>query len=253
MNSYSSFIQNMDNVEIEMQNGPFMVVRHYKDMSIHPDKAIQEYFMSQMNCHKRQLFCDINNGQDIVLQKGAMQFILGDVECTTGIKSAGDLVKKAMRSAVAKDSAVKPVYSGNGLVVTEPTYKFLIAVNPTDYGKGFMCDDNMFVACTANIQQGVTGRKNLSSAVAGGEGMFNATFYGNGTVILQSKYPIQEMYCFDLDNDQLKIDGPMAVCWSTSLDFTVERSSKTLIGSAVNGEGLVNVFRGTGRVLMAPV
>ncbi|MFZ2730273.1 MAG: AIM24 family protein, partial [Blautia wexlerae] len=29
--------------------------------------------------------------------------------------------------------------------------------------------------------------------------------------------------------------------------------TKTLVGSAVSGEGLVNVYRGTGRVLMCPV
>ena len=45
----------------------------------------------------------------------------------------------------------------------------------------------------------------------------------------------------------------MAIAWSGSLDFTVERSGKTLAGSAVSGEGLVNVYRGTGKVLMAPV
>ena len=41
--------------------------------------------------------------------------------------------------------------------------------------------------------------------------------------------------------------------WSSNLDFTVERSTGTLVGSAVSGEGLVNVSRGTGRVLMSPV
>ena len=45
----------------------------------------------------------------------------------------------------------------------------------------------------------------------------------------------------------------MAVCWSSNLEFTVERTTKTLVGSAVSGEGLVNVYRGTGRVLMSPV
>ena len=58
---------------------------------------------------------------------------------------------------------------------------------------------------------------------------------------------------FNLQDDEVKIDGNMAIAWSGSLNFTVERSGKTLIGSAASGEGLVNVFRGTGRVLMAPV
>lgn len=51
----------------------------------------------------------------------------------------------------------------------------------------------------------------------------------------------------------LKVDGNMAIAWSGSLNFTVERSGKSLVGSAASGEGLVNVYRGTGKVLLAPV
>ena len=57
----------------------------------------------------------------------------------------------------------------------------------------------------------------------------------------------------ELENDVLKVDGNLALAWSKSLDFTVERSGKTLVGSAASGEGLVNVYRGTGKVLLAPV
>ena len=57
----------------------------------------------------------------------------------------------------------------------------------------------------------------------------------------------------DRDNDVLRIDGNMAVAWSNSLNFSVEKSTKSLLGSAVSGEGFVNVYRGTGKVLMAPV
>ena len=45
----------------------------------------------------------------------------------------------------------------------------------------------------------------------------------------------------------------MAVAWSKSLNFTVEKSTKSALGSIVSGEGLVNVYRGTGKILMAPV
>jgi len=44
----------------------------------------------------------------------------------------------------------------------------------------------------------------------------------------------------------------MAIAWSSSLQFTVEKSSKSLMGSAINGEGFVNVYRGTGKILLAP-
>ena len=57
----------------------------------------------------------------------------------------------------------------------------------------------------------------------------------------------------NLENGELKIDGRQAICWTTSLDFTVEKSSKSLVGSALSNEGLLNVYRGTGKVLMSPV
>ena len=49
------------------------------------------------------------------------------------------------------------------------------------------------------------------------------------------------------------MDGNFVVAWSNSLDFTVEKSTKSVIGSIASGEGLVNVYRGTGKVLFAPV
>lgn len=45
----------------------------------------------------------------------------------------------------------------------------------------------------------------------------------------------------------------MAIAWSGSLEFKVERSGKTLAGSAASGEGLVNVYRGTGKIWIAPI
>ena len=58
--------------------------------------------------------------------------------------------------------------------------------------------------------------------------------------------------CFEAHKEQVDKSG-MAIAWSGSLNFTVERSGKSLIGSAASGEGLVNVYRGTGKVLLAPV
>ena len=65
--------------------------------------------------------------------------------------------------------------------------------------------------------------------------------------------PDEELIEITLNNDVLKVDGNNAIAWSGSLSFTVERSGKSLIGSAASGEGLVNVYRGTGKVLLAPV
>ena len=96
-------------------------------------------------------------------------------------------------------------------------------------------------------------RKSISSAALGNEGLFNTCLAGKGIVALESPVPEEELVCVQLDNDVLKVDGSFAVAWSRELDFTVERTTKTLIGSAASGEGLVNVYRGTGKVLLAPI
>ena len=109
------------------------------------------------------------------------------------------------------------------------------------------------VTGTATVKNSVVSQKNLSSAALGGEGLFNLSLSGNGIAALESNVPCAELIEVELNNDILKIDGNLAVCWSSNLDFTVERSTKTLLGSAVSGEGLVNVYRGTGKVLISPV
>ena len=114
-------------------------------------------------------------------------------------------------------------------------------------------EDGMFLACDGNINSNVVMRSNISSAVLGGEGLFNLKLDGRGLAVLESPVPREELIEVELDNDQIKIDGNMAVAWSGSLNFTVEKSTRSLIGSAVAGEGFVNVYRGTGKVLMAPV
>ena len=121
-----------------------------------------------------------------------------------------------------------------------------------DWGGGVVLDDGLFLACESSLHHQTVMRSNLSSAVAGGEGLFNLALTGQGVACLESPVPREELMVIDLQNDELKIDGNMALAWSTSLEFTVERSGKTLIGSAASGEGLVNVYRGTGRVLMSP-
>ena len=55
------------------------------------------------------------------------------------------------------------------------------------------------------------------------------------------------------DEQKIRIDGNLAIAWSDSLNFTVEKSTKSIVGSAVAGEGFVNVYRGTGKILMSPV
>mgnify|MGYP005858436881 FL=1 len=234
--------------------GNFHVLEYVQDASVSPMNAMNEYFMSKMNVRRRQVVIDIDKDHSAVIQAGAMQWMGGNVQATSGVKGIGDFLGKALKGAVTKETAVKPEYVGEGCLVLEPTYKYIILADIGKWGPaGMTIEDGMFLACDANVNSKVVARKNLSSAVLGGEGLFNLSLQGNGVAALESNVPEDELIEVILENDELKIDGNLAVCWSSNLEFTVERSTKTLVGSAVSGEGLVNVYRGTGRVLMCPV
>ena len=244
-NDNRKFIKSVDN---------FHVLEYVQDASVSPMNAIDEYFMSKMNVRRRQVVIDINKEHSAVIQAGSMQWMGGNVQATSGVKGIGDLFGKALKGAVTKESAVKPEYVGEGCLVLEPTYKYIILQDVSKWGAvGMTIEDGMFLACDARVKRNVVARKNVSSAVLGGEGLFNMSLQGTGVVALECNVPENELIEVELENDELKIDGNLAVCWSSNLDFTVERTTKTLVGSAVSGEGLVNVYRGTGRVLMSPV
>lgn len=240
------------NIRVLGTKGAFTVVEYQRDLSVTPGDAQTAYFCNEMNVRKRQVICELGKS-NVTVQAGAMQWMAGDVNATTGIKGVGDLFGKAVRGKVTGESAIKPEYTGSGTLVLEPTYKYILLEDLREWGGSIVLDDGLFLACESHLKHKAVMRSNLSSAVAGGEGLFNLGITGEGVVCLESNCPREELVEVTLERDVLKIDGSFAVAWSGSLDFTVERSGKTLIGSAASGEGLVNVYRGSGKVLMAPV
>ena len=241
-----------DDVRTLESRGAFTVVEYLRDLSVSPSSAQTAYYCNEMNVRKRQVICDLSKAS-ITLQAGAMQWTAGNVNATTGLKGVGDLFGKAVRGKVTGESAIKPEYTGDGILVTEPTYRYILLEDLNDWNGSIVLDDGLFLASESTLKHKAVMRSNFSSAVAGGEGLFNLGLTGSGVVCLESNSPREELIEITLQNDVLKIDGNMAIAWSGSLEFTVERSEKTLLGSAASGEGLVNVYRGTGKVLLAPV
>ena len=251
MYKINNFLEN-DDVKVLDKLGAFSVVEYQRDLSVTPETAMMAYYSAQMNVKKRQLLCDIGVS-NIVTQAGAMQWTVGNVNATTGIKGVGDLFGKAVRGKVTGESAIKPEYTGDGKLILEPTNKYLILLDAAEWNGSVILEDGLFLACEASLGHKATMRTNISSAVLGNEGLFNLSLNGKGVFCIESYCPKEELILVELQNDVLKIDGNMALAWSGSLNFTVERSGKSLIGSAASGEGLVNVYRGTGKVLMCPL
>lgn len=242
-----------ENIQVVVSDNDFgfQVLQYKRDMSVLPSEATSKYFASKMDCHEKFVLVSLNGKHEWTLSAGAMNWFGGNVECTTGVKGVGDFFGKAFKASVTKESIIKPVYKGVGVLATEPTYKHIIPQYLNDWGGKITVNDGFYYMSTG-AKLDVQMVKSVSGAVLGGEGLFNLALSGDGVVLLESVRPLSELITVDITDDVFKIDGNMAVCWSSSLAFTVERVTKTLTGSAASGEGLVNVFRGTGRILMSP-
>ncbi len=249
---YNVKMADTNNRKIIEKKGNVTVYEYEQDLSTNPGAAMQTYYSSKMNIRRRQVMIELDADHEAIIQSGAMQWTAGSVSSGTNVKGVGDFAKKLVTSKVTNESAIKPRYKGNGILMLEPTYKYLI-IEDVGSWNGLVIDDGLFLACDGNTDIKTVSRKSFSSAVAGGEGLFNSCLVGSGFAVLECNCPREELIEVELQDDELKIDGNYAVAWSQSLKFTVERSTKTLIGSAASGEGLVNVYRGTGKVLMAPL
>ena len=189
MYKIKNFLDN-DDVKLIAQKGAFSVVEYQRDLSVTPLTAQTAYFSNIMNVRKRQVVCSVQNG--ITLQAGAMQWMIGNVNSTTGVKGVGDFLGKAVRGSVTGESAIKPEYTGNGMLVLEPTYKHIILLDTREWGNNIVLDDGLFLACESHLQHKAVARKNMSSALAGGEGLFNLGIQGAGILCLESSCPEQE-------------------------------------------------------------
>ena len=241
-----------DDVKIIEKKGNISVLEYQRDVSVNKLTAMSEYYAAKMNVRRRQVVIQLN-GDEYLTSSGALQWMAGNIESKTNVKGVGDFLGKAIKGSVTSESTVKPKYHGTGLLALEPTYNYILLEDVSDWNGSMVLEDGLFLACEATLENNVVMRSNLSSAVLGGEGLFNLKLSGKGIAVLESPVPREELIEIKLENDQIKIDGNMAIAWSDSLEFTVEKSTRSILGSAVAGEGFVNVYRGTGKILMAPV
>ena len=62
----------------------FHVLEYIQDASVSPMNAQTEYFMSQMNVRRRQIVIELDKEHSAIVQAGAMQWMGGDIQATTG-------------------------------------------------------------------------------------------------------------------------------------------------------------------------
>ena len=234
----------------EDQNLKVEILEYQKLLGLNkPSMAQLTYFMEQQNIKVRQIALYLNNTK-VPVEKGAMSYFQGDIQMVSGVTVANAL-GKMIKAKVTGETMSQPEYSGTGLLVLEPSFRHFLMLQ-LQPGESIIVDDGMFYCAQGSVTTKAVMQNTLSAAAAGGETLFQQQLTGPGLVILESIVPMEEINVIHLNNDVLKVDGNFAVLRSANLSFSVERSAKTLVGSAVSGEGLVNTYRGTGEIWLAP-
>lgn len=206
-------------------------------------------FMKDANIRLRQVKITLNDA-GVRLEAGALSYLKGNIEMDNNMGGLLGFGKKLLTSKVTGETVFKPRYKGAGEIFLEPSFGHyaLIALENEE----IVVDDGLFYACEDTIEVGAYMQKNLSASIMGNEGLFQTKLSGRGIAVLEIPVPESEIVKYTLNNDTLKVDGNFALLRSRGVEFSVEKSSKSLLSSATSGEGFLNVFRGTGEVWIAP-
>lgn len=176
-------------------------------------------------------------------ESGAMRYYQGPIEMQTRMPSVSGFLK----SKLSGEKIFRPVYAGSGKLVLEPSFEHFFKLDL--HNEAYVLDRGAYWASDMAVEADIKMNK-MSTSLLSGEGIIQTAVRGTGTVIVKAP---GEVEAIDLHNDRLVVDGAFAVARSASLDFSVQQSTRSLLGTFTSGEVLVNVLQGTGRVYLAPI
>jgi uncharacterized protein (AIM24 family) len=244
-------IQNRLTKIAEMSGDSLFQVLEYDQLAggMDIDTAIKLKFMNDAKIKLRQVRIILHNS-GVNIESGTLSYLKGNIEMSSKVGGVIGLGKKLFASKVTGETAFKPLYEGTGELFLEPSFGHFALIELED--DEIIVDNDLFYACEDTVEIGVQMQKSVSSMLFGNEGVFQTKLSGSGIVVLEIPIPETEIFKCKLNNDVLKVDGNFALLRTGNIEFTVEKSSKSLIGTATGGEGLLNVYRGTGEVWLAP-
>lgn len=176
-------------------------------------------------------------------ESGALYYMRGNISMQSKAPSAGGFLK----SLATGENIFRPTYTGTGELYLEPSLSgyYILDVN----GSEWILDSGAYWASDGSLEIGIE-RNKVFSGLIGGEGLFQTKVKGYGKVVMVAQGPVEVVH---LRNDRLVVDGNFAIARTNTLNYRVEKATKSLLGSMTSGEFLVNTFEGTGTVLLAPV
>lgn len=237
-------------VESQSTTGAKFEVVQYKSLKGSADLGVAEkvFFANQANIHLKMVRVTLDKSE-LIIEPGALYFMRGSLNLESGVQ--GGIAKGLMRKFMTGETLFQSRIKGTGEVYLEPTFGHYLMFNMED--DALIFDKSAFYCASAQMQVTAVMQKNVSSALFGGEGLFQSQVKGTGVVVLNSPVPIAELLTYQLaEGEKLSVDGNFALARTSRVHFQAEKSGKTLFQSVTSGEGLLQTFTGPGIVWIAP-
>lgn len=190
------------------------------------------------------------NGGILTTESGALYYSKGNIKNKVIVGGLSGIAKKFIKNSLTKEKIIHPQYTGIGEIVLEPSFSHFILLNMNN--DSYILDKGIFYCSIGDIDVEAVIQENMSAALLGKDGMFQTRVSGSGVLVLKIDVPLNEIEMMVLNNEKLQVDGNFAILRSSDISYSVEKSSKNLFKSLIGGEGLLQTFKGTGEVWLAP-
>ena len=193
---------------------------------------------------------NLDTGERVFIQSGSMVYHDTSVDLSTHLNGKGHGLHKLF-SAVGRSFT-----SGENMLITQAEAQdrhgtIALAPNvpgeilPLELGQDqYRINDGAFLAMDGASSYSMKLQSVSKALFSGTGGFYVMTTSGSGIVLCNAYGSIREI---DLDNSEITIDNNHVVAWSTSLDYDIHLENG-LFQSFGTGEGIVNTFKGTGKV-----
>ena len=195
----------------------------------------------------------LGKGEKITIESGAMAYMqnvnLEGQLNSNGSKGIGGLFKALGRSLASGEGLFITTAEGasdNGRIGIAPAVPGV--VRRLEVGTDqYRLNTGSFLACDASVTYNIKKQEGLGKMLFGGTGgVFVMETAGSGDLLVNAFGDMVELEV--TPDTPMVIDNEHVVAWDTKLDYQIKAASGVI--GFKTGEGLVNEFHGSGKVLI---
>ena len=189
----------------------------------------------------RQVRIDLKD-ETVRAARGALSNFSGTISFTPRLPAVGDV----FRSIFARESRVRPFYSGTGSVILQPSVAGF-HVFQVEEGEKWILEPGEYWASESSVDLGLH-RDPLFASFWAGDGFLSwkTTVSGTGKVAINAPGPVEQVEV----NGELKVQGRLVLGRTSGLRFKSQRSAR-FPRNFISGQQRLRVYEGTGKALVS--